>query len=516
MLDVCRERSTPGLTSDQPRETRTKISIVTAPAFLSQEARYYALGQLARRAGVTPEFFRSWRVESRGDETIVHLEESPAKQIRFVNTPKACWRGLTAGRHYTARASWMFPPAEGVEHLIPDFVVPFCYEKLAAPRPLFSPIGENGVACSFDLLASALLTLSRYEETASTERDAHGRFPARHSIAVRDGFLGRPIVDEYGLALEQALTYLLPGWRPAERRLCAKISHDIDWTGLPINPAAAALHIGHMIRRRKPLATARDLFGWAVGREPAYLKSVREIVRPALERELDSAVYWMAAPTSLRDSGYDPRHPMIQDVITQLQEAGVEMGVHPGYRTFSSPDQLSREVQTLRRALGEQLLGGRQHYLRWSPDTWLHWEQCGLLYDSTVGYTEQVGFRAGTCIPYRPWILALEREANLIEIPLLVMDGTLIHHMGLTQEESLDTIRELIARCRAVGGIFTLLWHNSSLSEPAYGDLYSRILDILAGCEKPDWKEVREGCSFGPAISRHPRPCNILTCGGPR
>jgi hypothetical protein len=490
MIDVCGERATPGLHSAQPGETCTEISTVAPREFLTREARYYALREIARRAGVTAEFFRSWRVDFRVDEVIVYVEEGTAKHIRFLNGPEASSQRLATGQYNTARASWMIPPAEPLGRLVPDFVVPFTCEPIGAQRPLFSPIDGNGVKCSVDLLASALLTLSRYEETVSSERDVHGRFPARHSVAVRDGFLDRPIVDEYGLALEQALSYLLPGWQPAERRLCAKISHDIDWTGLPINPTGAALHIGHMIRHRKPLATVRDLLGWAAGLEPAYLKSVREIVRLALERDLDSAVYWMAAPTSLRDSGYDPRHPMIRDVITWLQDQGVEMGIHPGYRTFRSPGQLSREVQTLREALGEQSLGGRQHYLRWCPDTWLHWERCGLVYDTTVGYAEQIGFRAGTCIPYRPWLLAPGREGNLVEIPLLVMDGTLLYHMALTHHESVEAIRRLVGQCRVVGGVFTLLWHNSSLSDPAYGDLYTRILDILAGCEKCDLRTV--------------------------
>src|SRR5205807_6191871 len=103
--------------------------------------------------------------------------------------------------------------------------------------------------------------------------------------------------------------------------------------------------------------------------------------------------------------------------IDWLQDQGVEMGVHPGYYTFLSPDQLLQEVQSVRTVLGKSPVGGRQHYLRWCPETWLHWERCGRAYDSTVGYADAIGFRAGTCIPYRPWLPALNREANLVEIP---------------------------------------------------------------------------------------------------
>jgi hypothetical protein len=140
------------------------------------------------------------------------------------------------------------------------------------------------------------------------------------------------------------------------------------------------------------------------------------------------------------------------------------------------------------------LIGGRQHYLRWSPTTWEHWEACGVGYDSTVGYADQIGFRAGTCIPYKPWLLGPAREAHLLEIPLIVMDATVATYMSIPEEEQLDRITTLIDKCRLVGGVFTLLWHNASLLEPCYGNTYIQLLDLLAGAKRFAWgDELRRG-----------------------
>jgi len=171
-----------------------------------------------------------------------------------------------------------------------------------------------------------------------------------------------------------------------------------------------------------------------------------------------------------------------------LQDHGVETGIHPAYDTFLNPEQLKMEVRSLKKVLGPQPLGGRQHYLRWCPTTWLHWESCGLAYDSTVGYAEHIGFRAGTCFPYRPWLILENREAKLIEIPLLVMDGTLMKYMGMTPQQGFESVIDCVNRCRVVGGVFTLLWHNHSLIDPLYGDLYPQILQYLVGNEKFDWR----------------------------
>jgi hypothetical protein len=171
-----------------------------------------------------------------------------------------------------------------------------------------------------------------------------------------------------------------------------------------------------------------------------------------------------------------------------LKERGFESGVHPGYETFLSPQKLCGEVEILRQCIGIDELGGRQHYLRWLPETWRQWEACGLAYDSTVGFAEQIGFRAGTCIPYRPWLWEENREAKLVEIPLLVMDRTLAYYMKLSPQESLVCVIECVKKCRAVGGVFTMLWHNEALLDPVYGDLYSRLLEHLSGSGRFDWR----------------------------
>jgi hypothetical protein len=392
---------------------------------------------------------------------------------------------LASGNFHTSRASWMLPARDVVTALIPDFVIPFSDVKQDGKRPLFHQVDPECVECSFDLPLSILLTLSRFEEGLPTERDVHGRFPGSKSVAHREGFLNRPIVDEYGVAFEQALQHLLPAWRPAQRKLRVKLSHDVDDVGIPLRFRTA---VGHAVHRRHPAACFRDLFGGLIGLTPTYLQLVEDIARISLARGLDSAVYWKASPPSRRDIAYNPRHPKVRKMVSWLQDHGVETGVHPGYYTFLAPDRLRQEVESLRQVLGPQPLGGRQHFLRWSPETWVHWEACNLAYDSTLGYADQVGFRAGTCIPYRPWLLSFNREAELVEIPLLVMDNTLVDYMGLTPLRSLQVIFDCLARCHCVGGVFTLLWHPRSLIVPDYDDIYGKILDRLAGHEKFDWK----------------------------
>lgn len=465
---------------------------------ITPQARRYAIWELARRAGVSSDIFRTWTIHHQADGTLLETFPSSRKQIFFPNANHDVLQRIAANQALTIRRSWMYSPREVTEFLIPDFIVPFAGET-HGEAPLFAAINSDRVECSVDLLLTVLLVMSRWEESVATDHDCHGRFESKQSIASKDRFLERPIVDEYGLAFEQALIFLHPTWRPAIRKLRAKVTHDADHVGIPFR----GKNILRQIAYREPRNAWRELWGWLPECEPVDLRAIREIVNVTRDHNLESAVYWMASPPSPRDSGYDPRHRKIRAVIDWLKAEGVECGVQPGYNTFRSPERLRREVNLLREIFGDEPLGGRQHYLRWCPDTWIHWEMCGLAYDSTLAYADHIGFRAGTCIPYHPWLLSLNRAADLLEIPLIAMDRTLLYYMGLREETSVEAVRRCVNRCRAVGGVFTIVWHNNTLLEPKYRSLYLKILRELDGATPLEWK--REFVSPLDDPSRKPR-----------
>lgn len=457
---------------------------------VTREARLYAVRELLLRAGVPVEELLTWKITVGPQWTEIRVASDPPKHLRFRADSFRNWDEVLGAQFSVVRASWMHPPDPHVGDLVPDFIIPFTRLSFGDRRPLFHQVASDCVECGVDLPLTALLTLSRFEELGAGQRDDHGRFVSSSSVAGRHGYLGRPIVDEYGLAVEQALNQLLPNRPPAQRKLRVKLSHDVDRVGIPCSLRAT---VGHTLKRRTPSATFRDFVASFTGEDPIYLALVSRIAGASLERDLDSAFYWKSSLPGPYDSGYDPRHPKIRRVIDWLSERGIENGIHPGYETFGNLPRLSSEVRRLREVVNNDKIGGRQHFLRWRPESWTEWEACGLAYDSTVGFADEIGFRAGTCIPYRPWIFSLNRQADLLEIPLIVMDCTPVVYMRLSLAEGLAAVLRCVERCRLVGGVFTLLWHNTTLLEPAYGNLYDLLLDHLAGADRFNWKAVLEG-----------------------
>ena len=448
---------------------------------LSREAIHYSLKELARRAGVNAAQFRNWRVIVEEDFVSVRVDSS-GSQIRFPQMRADVRKQIREGQFKTSTADWM-DRSRRTPRLLADFKIPFSSCPAADLGSLFRVTGMATIDCAVDLLGSAFLTLSRFEETLPGDRDRYGRFSAYSSIAWREGFLNRPIVDEYGAAFREALECLLPGWRPERRRFCVKLGHDVDEIGFPFSFRST---VGHTLRRAQPAASFRDFVAPWLGVDTNYQLLLRKVVALSLERGLRPAVYWKASAPGPHDTGYDPGHPSLRAMIDEFQSQGLEMGIHPGYQTFESRERLSQEVARLRAVLGNARLGGRQDFLRWTPKSWEQWDACGLAYDASVGYADHVGFRAGTCQPYHPWLAAQNRQAELLEIPLLAMDCTLQSYMRVDAGEALRQLRDCARRCRQVGGVFTLVWHHTRLAHPAYARAYRALLDELSDSDGYD------------------------------
>jgi hypothetical protein len=449
---------------------------------LTEAARRYALFELLRRAGVPREQRERFRVRSETRETTVELAGAEGPKLVFEHAPEQHFRRYftSGGRIRTLRATWPGPPRPGASN--PDFLVPFSPMSAGSGRPLFQREGTT-VRFESDVLAATVLMLARAEELLPGARDDWGRFPASESELGRAGALERPIVDEYGAGLAQALDELLPSFVPEPRSVRFHLSHDVDEVGVPFRLRQS---VGHAVRRASVAATVRDLVSCVSPARPALLCALRELVRAAIDRGIRTSVYFKASKKTPFDSGYAIAHPKVRATVEWLRDCGVELGVHPSHFTLGSPERLATEVAALRGVLGEGATGGRQHHLRWRPQSWLEWEQNELRYDGSVGFADHVGFRAGTAVPYKPWLLWLDREADLLELPLVAMDTTLLRYQQLSPAEIRDTLARLLETCRSVGGVFTVLWHNTSFVAPLDIALYHEVLAMLAPLEPFD------------------------------
>ncbi|HKN23306.1 MAG TPA: hypothetical protein VJX72_00545 [Candidatus Acidoferrum sp.] len=162
-----------------------------------------------------------------------------------------------------------------------------------------------------------------------------------------------------------------------------------------------------------------------------------------------------------RDPNYN-----LDDLLPRLDAAmkkGFPVGLHGSYGSIVNDGTLVRETQILEKAVGKKPLGSRQHWLRFDRHQKLFEaiEEAGLLFDSTLGFSEAVGFRNGASFAFPPYDFRNEKAHEFLEIPLVLMDVCLEETSRALNENPQELADEILRESRkwAWGGI-SVLWHN--------------------------------------------------------
>ena len=352
----------------------------------------------------------------------------------------------------------------------------------------------TGLALAVDVFGSVFFLLARYEEIAQPAADDHDRFPGFASLAAVEGFMERPLGDEYVELLWVAMQHL---WPTLERRPSAfrlRLTHDVDqpWAALGLHPVALGRGVtGDLLRRHDPgLAVRRARSGWAArsGRVDDDPLDTFDLLMDTSERwGLTSTFYFQAvSPGDEFGPSYRLDDPNITRLIGRIHDRGHTLGLHGSYDSWRSSERIRAEFETLRaacRGLGfdQDSWGTRQHYLRFgNPQTWRNHELAGFEHDSTLGYADALGFRAGTSREYQVFDLLARRALSLRERPLLIMDATVFGYMGLDPDEAASRARVVVAACRRHGGDAVICYHNSSLPRERDRAVYRELIEDLA------------------------------------
>lgn len=96
-----------------------------------------------------------------------------------------------------------------------------------------------------------------------------------------------------------------------------------------------------------------------------------------------------------------------------------------------------------------------------------------------MGFHDLPGFRAGTSRPFYWYDLGKEEITTLKVHPLVFMDASVKHYQATGPAESCELVRQLMEETYTTNGIFSYLWHNSSLSGFDGWKDFRRVYDFI-------------------------------------
>lgn len=351
----------------------------------------------------------------------------------------------------------------------------------------------NRVECNVDVLGSIFFMLSRFEEIATGERDRHDRFPASASLALKESFLLRPIVDELIELLWASMARLWPTLKrrvsEGRMRISCDVDKPFDQVGRSASRLVFAVARDALLLRKPRRATFRTINFFLSRRrnlkfDPYYnFDWYMDTCEHAGHRVTFHFICGHSGGSL--DGTYNIYEPRIISLIRRIHERGHEVNLHASYNTFRDPVQLGVELLALQSAMRtasieESPKGNRQHYLRWdaacTPD---HLQDIGVEIDSSGGFADHIGFRFGTSREFPMWSWKKHVALSLRQRPLIAMDTSIFdakYMQVATKQDALQLVLEMRDVSTRYGGDFNLLWHNDDLFGIAERRLFVDIL----------------------------------------
>ena len=97
-----------------------------------------------------------------------------------------------------------------------------------------------------------------------------------------------------------------------------------------------------------------------------------------------------------------------------------------------------------------------------------------------MGFSEEPGFRCGTSHPFEVFDFLQQETIGLVEYPLIAMDVSLALYKKYKPAEGSSVLQNLKEQVELHGGVFTLLWHNSSWNTPEWIEWKPVLLDFIS------------------------------------
>ncbi len=333
--------------------------------------------------------------------------------------------------------------------------------------------------------------LSHQEEVDSKLRDEWGNWDIQHSfINHSTPFLDVFIVDKirkYNIVQRSV-------W-PKNHSFAACVTHDVDSVseGTFSN---RCLQVSRRLHKGSHESVKKIL--WDALKIPAgifngnnRLAQIEFLTKFYLENRIKASFYIFVRP-KLADLHYNDcdyklnesvifenENQPLYSVLEKLVSYGFEIGLHGSFNTFNNAALLLSQKEKLQNSINHNVSALRQHFLHFeikcTPEAI---QEAGFLTDSSIGFNTGTGFRSGTCFPYYlPY--SKSTISTVFELPLVLMDTSMIFHSGLNWQHIYNKTEQLISHVESVGGCFTVNFHPNYLNKTDWRQYFIFVLNQL-------------------------------------
>ncbi|MDT0558401.1 polysaccharide deacetylase family protein [Ichthyenterobacterium sp. W332] len=332
----------------------------------------------------------------------------------------------------------------------------------------------------YDIFAASFYLLSRYEEYLPQVRDEYGRFLATESLAYKNDFLQQPVVDIWAYKLKAVLLEKFPKFTFPKQRY--KINPVIDV------PMAYYFSNKGLLRTvggtlgdlgRLKLKRLYQRFSTLTGFKRDPHDTFKWIITKQKQHNFKFIVFFLVGNYTTYDKNISINKKKFVSLIKSVADY-CDVGLKASYLALNDLKILINEKKKLESVINYNVDASRNSHSKINlPEAYRNLIELEIYKDYTMGYINELGFRASTCTPFQFYDLDFEIETPLQINAFHCFDYSLLKHKS--QLDKKEKIQALMQTIKQVNGTFVPVFHNYSLSneEPwdGFKDLFNIILE---------------------------------------
>lgn len=335
-------------------------------------------------------------------------------------------------------------------------------EVISHPRFYKIFFKQTSETIPFDLFGAAFWLLSRYEEYLPHKGDRHNRFHYKSGLAYQYEFLHLPLVNLWLKELKTTFGQAFPELTFEERSYNFLSSIDID-NAYKYKYKGFVRSLAGFISDRS-FTKIRQRFRIILGREKDPFDCYDFLIDVHKQTKTQAIYFFLLGDYGPNDKNHSASDLRFQSLIKQLADYSM-VGIHPSFGSNNNLRQLKIEVSRLSNITHKTITKSRQHFsmLRF-PQTYQDLLQAGIFTDYSMGYTNQNGFRASYCFPFKWYSLDIESVSSLTVHPFCISENTLLSQLNRQGQSMMEQCMPLIAEVKRYNGQLISIFHNDNFN----------------------------------------------------
>tara|TARA_B100001113_G_scaffold83185_1_gene66133 strand:+ start:332 stop:1633 length:1302 start_codon:yes stop_codon:yes gene_type:complete len=292
--------------------------------------------------------------------------------------------------------------------------------------PAFFKLGKPS-QLPYDIFAASFYLISRYEEYLPQLKNELGAFLAYQSLAFRNNFLEMPVVDLWAVRLKDKLHEFFP-----------ELPH-VSWKKPKFQPIISVVNPykfqkkSILLKLADTLSALWQLDFFSIIEQYLVLFGLRKDPHNNFE-ELQvlfkdngnpPLYFFLFAKNNFYDKGASIHNFSFRKLIKNTADLN-NVSLLASYAAQQQSKSLNRECQQLKKLIIKKINSIRFNYgLLTASSSYYHLLEQEIQKDYSMGYTEEIGYRASTAVPFYFYDLNNDLQTSLKIHPVVADESGL-------------------------------------------------------------------------------------------